>query len=309
MKYQIMLEIMFYILARKKVTARQLAERFEISLRTVYRYIDELSFVVPITIDRGANGGYYIADTFKLSSTFFTSEEHVRLISTLKAVSKELGQDSELESIINKLTATKHNNYFPQLSSDSLVIDGGSWGNSAPQKEKIAVIVKAIKEKELLKIAYHNRSGEKSERKIEPYTLVLKQGIWYVYAYCHLRQEFRLFRLGRIENAVVVGNFEKREITESAINFNDWYSQVEKEEFLLEVDKSIVSDIIDWLGVESIFEKNGKTYAQGFFPYDKTLVFEIMKFGSGLKVIKPEKLKNEIFEQATNLAKLYSNNV
>lgn len=307
MKYQIMLEIMFYILARKKVTAKELSERFEISIRTVYRYIDELTFVVPIAIERGAQGGYYIADTFKLSSTFFTNDEYAKLISTLRAVNKELGQDSQLESIINKITATKYNSFLPKLSSESLVIDGGSWGNSAPQKEKIAIIVKAIKDCELIKIIYHNRNGEKTERKIEPYTLVLKQGVWYVYAYCHLRDEFRLFRLGRIESIFVLEKFEKRELDENAVKFDDWYSSVEKDEFILEVNKSIVSDVIDWLGVENVYEKDGKTFAQGFFPFDKGLVFEIMKFGSNVKVVKPEKLKTAILTEATNLTKLYSN--
>ena len=84
MKFTILLEILFDLLAKRKVTASYFTEKHEISVRTVYRYIDQLSLCVPVYIKRGRNGGICISDNYKLPVGFMTKEEYESAIDALE---------------------------------------------------------------------------------------------------------------------------------------------------------------------------------------------------------------------------------
>ena len=102
MKNQILIELLFLLLSRQTVTAKYIAQRYEISERTAYRYIDELSLCVPIYNIRGRNGGFAIADTFKLPATFFTKEENTFLLNVLVGVNNDINSEV-LTKIIEKI--------------------------------------------------------------------------------------------------------------------------------------------------------------------------------------------------------------
>ena len=205
MKYQTMLRILFLLLARDRVTAKYIAERFEISLRTVYRYIDELSFAnVPIYNVRGRNGGYAIADNYKITSNYLTEEEQEKIISTLTEINKELGSQV-LDSAILKISAISKKGEAVSINLGNLVIDGSGWGSGDVYGTTLKLLQEAIENRAVLNVHYVNRTGDATEREFEPHTLVLKQGLWYCYAYCRLRNEFRLFKVGRIRKCKLTG--------------------------------------------------------------------------------------------------------
>lgn len=307
MKFQILIEILYMLLARKKVTAKAVADRFDISLRTAYRYLTDIELAnVPLIVERGLNGGYYIADTFKLPAAFFTEKEYSRLISIIEAFEKQIGA-ADLEAIKDKLNAASRTEKPFSIRSADLIIDGSDWFGSDSYKNKLAVITRAIDGFQLLDIGYHDRGGEFTRRIIEPHALCLKQGLWYVYAYCRLRKDFRLFKIGRIEFAGVCGSFTRREFDADNLPFNGWADDLERTEFEFEVDRSIMSDVEEWLGVENVHElKNGKIIASAKLPYDKGLVHEILKFGANIKVIRPESVKKEIAQAASEIVKIYA---
>ena len=94
MKYEIMIKMFFCLLAKRKMSAGELAARFEISTRSVYRYIDEMTVAgIPIDVARGANGGIYISDAYKLPRGFLTREEYEQAIAAMEAVIPENGED------------------------------------------------------------------------------------------------------------------------------------------------------------------------------------------------------------------------
>ena len=305
MKFTVMTRILFMLLARKRLTARDVAERFGISQRSVYRYIDELTLAnVPIISDRGAGGGFYIAESFKLPSSFLTREEFEKISSSLSALSVGIEGDDELDLIRDKLFCATRRSLVENLSSNSLIIDGSGWNGLGGNREKISLINKAIADRTILKISYHDRNGERSKRKIEPHALILKQGLWYVYAYCLLREEFRLFKISRIEYATEGKSFSRREFDAQALPFSEWES--EREEIELEVSPFVRSDIEEWLGVDCVSEsRSGPIVATCSLPYDKSLISEIMKYGDKVKVLRPEKLKKDIAIAAKEIIKLY----
>ena len=307
MKFVILLDIFFELLAKRKITATYLAQKHELSVRTVYRYIDILSMTVPIYVKQGRNGGICISDSYKLPVGFMTKEEYEAAIEALSAMYSQLPEErflaaqrklsSRLKSEIRDLT----------LSGElgSIIVDSSSWGDSR-FKDKIRFMEECIREKAVVEIDYHSRIGENSHRKIEPHVLVFKQGVWYVYAYCQKQSAFRLFRLGRIFSSFLTGeSFEKRPFSREDIPLNYWSNEVKSVDVLLEIKESAFADAQDWLGGENLQKHGESWFADLSLPNDSTLVKKIVGLGDGVIVRAPEALRNEVKKQAEKIVKLY----
>lgn len=308
MKNQILIELLFLLLSRQTVTAKYIAERYEISERTAYRYIDELSLCVPIYNIRGRNGGFAIADTFKLPATFFTKEESAFLLNVLTGVNNDISSDL-LTKIIEKFKAvSKQKDGDFSLDFGNLIIDGGPWGSTESFKQSIIFLEKCIEERKAVSIVYVNKDGLESTRVIEPHILILKQGLWYVYAYCRLRGEFRLFKIGRIERAKDTGETFTRRITPNVKDILDtWYDKLKAELIELEISKTIKADVEEWLGIDNVYTlKDGKILASCELPLDNVLASKILSFGKNVTVLKPNSLKKAVKEMANDVAKLYN---
>lgn len=302
MKFEIMINILFDLLNYKKVKSSYLTEKYGICTRTVYRYINCLDAAgVPIYTTRGRNGGIHLIDTFRLSSTFMTVKEFEQVINSLSAIVQSV-PDKTLTSAINKLKATVKPEYSGfDIKSGNLIIDGGPWGDTVGYKAKLQVIEQSLNENRELFIRYHDRNGTVSERVIEPHVIVFKQGIWYVYAYCRLREDFRFFKTGRIEAATLrEKKFVRRDLDKQDLPLDFWHNSVAAERVVMEIDKTVLSDVEEWLGIENVQEENGKFIANVSLPYDDGLVSKIMSYSSGIKVLSPNSLKDKI--KATALA-------
>lgn len=302
MKFETIINILFDLLAKRRVTASYLAEKYDVCTRTIYRYIECLEGAgVPLYTTRGKNGGFNIMDTFRLPATFMTEKEFEQVINSLTAIFSGV-PDKTLESAINKLKA----NFKPEyggfdIKSGNLIIDGGPWGDTVGYKAKLQVIEQSINETKELFIRYHDRNGTVSERVIEPHVIVFKQGIWYVYAFCRLRKEFRFFKTGRIEVATILDKkFVRRDLSEQDLPLDFWHNSVKAERVVLEIDKSVRSDVEEWLGIENVKSDGGKFYADVSLPFDDGLISKIMSYSSGIKVLSPNALKDKI--KATALA-------
>ena len=145
MKYELMLEILFELLAKKTVTARYLAEKFEVSVRSIYRYLNCIEMAgIPIYTNRGNGGGISIVDTFKLTSTFMTVNEFEQTISALNGINQNL-PNKTITNVINKLKSLMKNEFTQlNLSSGNLVIDAAPWGDAVGYKNKVSVIQNCI---------------------------------------------------------------------------------------------------------------------------------------------------------------------
>lgn len=306
MKYQTLLAILFRMLSGEKVTLKYLSERFEISERTANRYLREIELAnVPVLAERGRNGGYYIADSFRIPANFLTKNELSLLLGFLNSIESEIKSD-EITALRDKLlSVTKPEEREIVLSSESLIIDGGSWNDFAPPSV-LATAQKAISGCKKAEIGYIDCNGKQTRRIIEPHALVLKQGLWYIYAYCLTRQNFRLFRTSRVEFLHILNeSFTRRKITKFYSTYDNWYSALKREEILLEVSPSAVSEIKEWLGINSVFKKDGKTFARAVLPLGEGLIAKLFSFSGKIKVIYPENLKTELIARAQNMIKNY----
>lgn len=307
MKFEIMMSILFELMSKKCVKASYLANKFEVSVRSIHRYINDLEMAgVPIYTLRGNQGGFAIIDTFKFSSTFFTKSEFEQTINALTAINEGV-PNRTLESAISKLKSAVRNEYCGfTLKGGNLIIDAGPWGDTVGYKSKLVILQKSIEECKKLSIRYHDRNGEITERIIEPHVIVFKQGLWYTFAYCTLRKEFRFFKTGRIEHATLLDEkFTRQDISNMDLPTNFWQADIEARSVLLEIDKKCLSDVEEWLGIENVKKENDKYIADVKLPFDNGLVSKLISFGSGIKVLAPEELKKAVKTCALQICNNY----
>jgi predicted DNA-binding transcriptional regulator YafY len=306
MKHEIMIAILFELLAKRCVNASYLAEKYGVSKRSIYRYLNSLEMAgVPLYTIRGNGGGIAIVDTYRISSTYLSVSEFDQVINALSAIN--VGVDNKtLSAVITKLQAVSKNEYSGfDIKSGNLVIDGGPWGDTVGYKNKLKLLQKCIDENAQLSIKYHDRNGTVTERVIDPHIIVFKQGLWYVFAYCNLREDFRFFKTGRIEQAQITGTkFNRRDLSKD-LPFDFWYNSVETVDVDMEISKDVLSDVEEWLGIENVEEIGGKHLAHVKLPNDDGLVSKIMSYGKGIKVLAPKELKNKIKAFASDIIDNY----
>lgn len=305
MKSEMMIEILFMLLARRRVTAEEISRKFGVSRRSAYRYLDELSLIVPLYVERGAKGGFSVMDHFRLPATFLTEKEYAVVLQALEAYSKELPGD-ELTYAINKIRANSKSSREVSLGSSTLMIDNGPWGITEDYNNKLKVLAECVEGSKPAFVEYRNLNGEASKRVIEPHTLVLKQGVWYVYAYCRLRCDFRLFKIGRMERVIVQeGTFERRSTEGLGQVFGYRDADPDRREVVFEADQSVVSEIEEWLGVECVERKDGVSTVRALLPVNGGLISKLLGYGGRVRVIEPKELRDKITESARQLLSLY----
>ncbi len=302
MKYQIMVKILMLLLARRKATAREIADRYDISIRSVYRYVEELAVAgIPVDVARGRYGGITIADTYRLPVGYFTKEEYSAAVNALTAMSSQVSDEAVLTALEKLQRQIKSENADRSVSG-SIIVDGGTWGDTKNFADKMSVCERAVEESLCLDIDYISRSGEHSRRIIDPHVLIFKQNVWYVYAFCHTKQDWRTFKIGRIKNARFTGKtFEKRRITREEIPLNFRYRAEELAEICLEIEKDKLPDVEEWLGIDNIEPRGNKFIAEVAVPDDEGLVSKILGFGGGVRVLSPEQLKQRVIEAAQKI--------
>ena len=303
MNSEIAIGILFMLLSKKRVRAGEISDRFGISRRTVYRYIDEMSLFVPIYTVRGAQGGFSVTDSFKLPATFLTDKEYSVALNALEAFSKELPGE-EINSVIDKMKAnSKAGREDFTLNSSSLMIDSGPWGVTSDYNNKLRVLEECVENNLEIEIVYSDLDGKLTQRRVEPHTLVLKQGMWYIYAFCLLRGEFRLFKVGRIRSIKVLEkNFTRRNVEGLKKVFLYRASAPDTQEVVMEVKPQALPEVEEWLGVECIKKTGDTTRARAFLPINNGLISKILSFGGDVKVLSPATLIEQIRSAVTQLA-------
>ena len=299
--------LMTLLTSREKVSRKFLAEKYEISERTVRRYIDALSGGdIPIQTIRGKNGGYTIADNYRIDHSFFTPDEYDRLLTCVGALSSF--DDDRNRNIIDKLRqlsqSLDHEQYL--LKSDTLVIDSGTWANPHYYRGKIETINHSIADGVTLNMRYIDRNETASERLFDPYSLILKEGVWYVYGWCHERSDFRLFKLSRIRSLYLTDTPYQKRPSDVYGKLNEKFENARQIELHIEFSPSIESDVEEWLGTEVITRKKGDVMtAQALVYSSGSLLKKLLSFGSAVRVVSPAYLQEELLTECKRVLVAY----
>ena len=308
MKFTILLEILFDLFTKEKITATELAQKYQLSARTVYRYVDLLATVLPLQIKRGRNGGISLADNFQLPMGFMTLEEYNAAIDALIfAYSHQ--PDERFLAAKRKLSAQKKKEmralYFSQDSQD-ILFDGWGFGDVNGTTEKLRLAQACIQKKNVAEIEFLSPKGEKTKRKIEPHLLVAQQNGCYLYAFCYTLRAFHLFPMSHIIAFYKTDEtFQSRSFQREELPIPQRLSPTVRVQ--LEISKDALSDAQHWLGAENVRCIRQKTwFADVSLPDDERLARTILSFGAGVKVLSPASLSHQIAQEAKNVAKRYS---
>ncbi|MGI5860201.1 MAG: helix-turn-helix transcriptional regulator, partial [Tepidanaerobacteraceae bacterium] len=217
MKLDRLLSILMLLLRKDRVKAKELAEKFEVSTRTILRDIDAINLAgIPVVTYQGVNGGIGIAEGYRLDRGILTSDEMISIIISLKGMAR-LIPESQHDVLLEKLKNVLNSSQLESIESKTkqLIIDPSPWFNVDKINEMLTVFKKAIEEKKEVRFRYIDSNCNETDRQVEPYFLILKGQNWYLYAFCLLRRDFRLFKFSRIKDFQVTEHlFEPRTISE-----------------------------------------------------------------------------------------------
>ncbi|MDE6208280.1 MAG: YafY family transcriptional regulator [Lachnospiraceae bacterium] len=282
-------KIVYYLLDKGKATAPELAEKFEVSVRTIYRDIDALSGAgIPIYTEAGRNGGIHLMNNFVLDRSLLSEEEKTEILDALQGLSTI--QNMKNNDTLNKLSAL-----WGISSENWLEVDFSRWGNKQSDNEKFELLKSAIIYHKSVKITYAGSSESVSERIIHPLKLVYKSRDWYLKAYCTEKQDYRLFKLTRIlEWEILNISFIHHSFPKQEENSQQIYNQI-----TLRFPKEMAYRVYDEFDrAEVCQQENGDFIVSVQMPEDMWLISFLLSFGTQVEVIEPDYLKDILAQQA-----------
>ena len=308
MRIDRMLGITVMLLNRDRISARELADKYEVSVRTIYRDIEAINMAgIPVVAHSGNNGGFGIMENFRVDRQLFTLQDMLSVLSALKGINATL-EDKELDNAIEKIT-----NLVPDDKTDKLrehfehvSIDIQPWGYREQQKRHLKTIHNSIVEGVLINFTYSNNKGEVVNRTIEPMTLLFKGYAWYLFAFCRLKNDFRLFRLSRMKDVIVTNErFKRKNVTyqehsSSTTDKSKWVEmtlkfspavKIKVEEYFYEDDMQILED--------------GSMLVQVKFPEDDWIYSFLLSFCENVEVVEPSYIREQLKEKAEKILSLY----
>jgi len=296
MKSDRLFEIIYLLLEKKHLTAKYLAEHFEVSTRTIYRDIESLSISgIPIFMEKGKGGGISILPNFTLDKLILSEIEKSDIILSLKALKNS--NIFEKSNVINKVES-----FLGTNNNEWIEIDFSSWSNGEKEKDNFNFIKTSIFNKQKIQFDYANSKGECLSRKVEPLKLCYKGSSWYLYAYCNIRKEDRFFKLKRINNLISIDENFIRKIP------NEIFKKEEFEDEFIDI-KLKISEKLAYRVYEEfeVYEKleDGSFVCEIKYPKGEWMISYINSFGVHGELLEPIELREEIKKQIKKMNEIY----
>ena len=306
MKIERLLAIIVLLLNRRRLTARELAERFEVSVRTIYRDIASLNGAgIPIIASQGYEGGLAIPENYKLSRQLLTPRDLDAMISTLQGVNQGMAH-KDLQRIIEMLVSLLPKEDEAQISSRrSFVVDLTPWGPMETPNQTMQVVQQAVDDTRLLAFSYKDSSGRSTSRTVEPHTLIYKGYAWYLLAYCRLRSDFRIFRLSRISGPRIAdGSFLVRDTGDIGRFFQ--FNCSPAQPVVLRFSPAVRTKVEDsFPGAELSYEEDGFITVRLDLPDDPWIFAFILGFGADAEILAPDSWRQEVKKNLARMKNLY----
>lgn len=299
MKIDRMIGILSILLQKEKVTAPYLAEKFEVSRRTINRDIEALCMAgIPLVTEPGRGGGISIMEGFSIDRALFTSADLQAILAGLRGLDSVSGTNRYLQ-LMEKLSAGTSN----LIAADThILIDLSSWYKSA-LAPKIELLHSAILSGNKVSFTYFSPKGE-SIRTVEPYYLVFQWAGWYLWGRCDEREDFRLFKLMRMDGLCLREPFEKRTVKPPDLSADRVFPPT----YLV---KAKIDPSFQWRLVEEFGPKCYQVLPDGMllftadFSDRNNVVGWIASFGGGAELLEPVELREEVLRFAEDIRRNY----
>lgn len=299
-----LLSIILILMNRGLVTGQELADHFEVSLRTIYRDIDKISStMVPVASLGGKGGGFYIMEGYKLDKLFFSRQEVKPLLSVMKSLKNMLGKNEAFNSCINKF----ENLYPAEKDGESLLIDMSDNSHGGKAGEYLDIINTAIEENLCLVFNYTNRRLETTERIVEPLQIYFFGGSWYFAAFCRSRCDYRKFKLIRVSSLRLGDKFEKRELQQEELEklFDESFRK-RSIEVTLNFSERMAVRLMEYFSDDEITKNpDGSCTVRFISPNEEGLRKFILGFGADCRILSPGFLINDFREYLDSIRDIY----
>jgi len=285
-------EIIYLLLQKERVTAKELAERFEVSTRTIYRDIDTISLAgIPIYTEKGKGGGISLLPDFVLSKSMFSEKEQNEILSALHGLSKMHSADSD--NVLQKLSAI-----FNKTATNWLEVDFSEWGYE--DEEFWDGLKSAILQRRVVEFDYYSSYSDKVRRRVEPLQLWFKSRSWYLRAFDLVKQDFRVFKLTRMQDlAVSKESFCERDLRSVRHDVPPTVVQRPDVNIRLRISPEMTYRVIDEFSgcIEEQLE-DGSHIVSMCWSEDNWVYSTILSFGEYIEVLEPEHIREIIREKA-----------
>ena len=300
-------EFVYILIDKKRVTAKEMAERFGVSIRTIYRWLEALSVSgVPVYSMKGRGGGIAISESYALDKTLLSEEERLAIVSSVKALESLSGNPASLVNA--NLKAAEKLSHLVQSDTDWLEVDFAPWSPEGGEVRNLFGILRdSILKKRQISFDYFTGDGRSEKRVVHPWKLVFRGQSWYLLGWCTSRKAERFFKLTRMRNLVMTSKNASitRNATDSKMIQTSEYSAP-----LIQIKAKITQEKVSYLMdsficTEIKSQKNGFVNVTFTAPDSPWLCEILLSFGAQIKILSPTKLKNKIAETAGRISDLY----
>lgn len=290
-------KIVYYLLDKGKATAPELAEKFEVSVRTIYRDLDAISAAgIPIYAAQGKGGGIFLMPEFVLDKSLLTPQEKEQILMALQGLSAT--ENSQTDELLTKLGGL-----FRAQSANWIEVDFSDWHKNTSSGDTFNQIKDAIFSRRRIQFAYFAGTGGCTTRTVEPLKLIFKSKDWYLYGFCLLREDFRFFKLTRIKNLKILPETFLRKAADTPapqVNVQNEPLLPVKLKFSPEAAFRVYDEFTDAVKIDA----QGNLYVTVDLP-ENTLFSYLLSFGDAVEILEPDALRRSMNEKLVHMAEKY----
>lgn len=310
MKIDRLLSIVILLLNRPLIKAKELADMFEVSVRTIYRDIDSINSAgIPVVTYQGSGGGIGLMQGYRLDRNILSERELADIFNALQSVSSYGGEGHQL--LMEKISSVIPPSQTAAFRSKTtqMIIDFSPWGGQGTLEERLSLLKEAMEEQAVVTFDYISAEGRVSKRTLEPYTLVLKGQAWYLYGICRERGDFRLFKLRRMKTLVKEHQYYiRQDIPLQDLPWSEgWKEPVNLTPVQLHftaAGKHLAEDYFDSAELQP--DGSGGYTLTVHYPENNWLYGFLLSFGTAMEVLAPEHIRRRLGELAGGIAAKYA---
>jgi predicted DNA-binding transcriptional regulator YafY len=303
MKMERLISMIYMLLNNEVVSASSLAEKYDVSQRTIYRDIDVICAAgIPVVSYQGVNGGYGIIETYKMDKSLLGSYDIGSLITILHSMSSVFDDERAMETV-RKLQTIQKDDHPPNMSMD--------MGSHRKYNESLRILRTAITARNVVQFEYINGKNERANRSVEPVSLHYQNDSWYLFGYCRSRNDYREFKLSRIAQLLVMPQRYERshDATPKRTTFEEfrWNDHVDA---VLHFSSESLARALDFFyDAERSFNPDGSLTVK--LKLDnavgaKWLLNVVLSFGNEVEIVEPLELRKTLKENLEKMLQRYN---
>jgi len=292
-----LLEIIFILLQKNKISAAKLSKQLGVSIRTIWRDINLLSAAgIPIYTERGKGGGISLLPNFILSKSIFNEQEQDEILLALHGLSNIKNDTAQ---VLRKMSVI-----FNKTAQNWIEVDFSDWHckNNFFDRLKTSILKQHIVE-----FNYYNSNGDKSFRRVEPIQLWFKSKSWYLKGFCLTKQDIRLYKLSRIKNLIATDEyFYQRDL---AISTNNTIQKRNKQQLAtlkLRIEPELAFRVYDDFDESEVEKQPNGSFLVTVPNIEENWVYGLLlSYGKYIEVLEPESVRHILKEESQNIYKKY----